>query len=334
MAMQTPMDGFSDLAFFALVAKCGSLAGAAQELGITPPAASKRLAALERRLGVRLMQRTTRRLSLTPEGETYLVDGARVLEDLEQLERTVAGSRAVPQGLLRVSATLGFGRRHIAPALSQFVRLHPEVEVQLHLTDRPVNLVEQGFDLRVHFGDLPDARLTTRLLAHNHRVLCAAPQYLQSAGEPATPHDLSRHACLFIREGDETFGTWHLRSANGTRHETVKVRGRLSSNDGESAIGWALDGHAGGAAGLAPAAGRHPRRLRHAQPPGGQDAGADRLSGGAIRAAPGGQPGHHSALLALIRSPRTTAPRNPRTPAPAPPAGAAAGRPRRCRHPA
>jgi LysR family transcriptional regulator, transcriptional activator for dmlA len=238
-----PMDGFSDLAFFALVAKCGSLAGAAQELGITPPAASKRLAALERRLGVRLMQRTTRRLSLTPEGETYLVDGARVLEDLEQLERTVAGSRAVPQGLLRVSATLGFGRRHIAPALSQFVRLHPEVEVQLHLTDRPVNLVEQGFDLRVHFGDLPDARLTTRLLAHNHRVLCAAPQYLREAGEPTTPHDLSRHACLFIREGDETFGTWHLTSANGTRHETVKVRGRLSSNDGESAIGWALDGH-------------------------------------------------------------------------------------------
>ena len=235
------MDGFSDLAFFALVAKCGSLAGAAQEMGITPPAASKRLAALERRLGVRLMHRTTRRLSLTPEGETYLVDGARVLEDLEQLERTVAGSRAVPQGLLRVSATLGFGRRHIAPALSRFVRLHPEVEVQLHLTDRPVNLVEQGFDLRVHFGDLPDARLTTRLLAHNHRVLCAAPQYLQGAGEPAMPRDLSRHACLFIREGDETFGTWHL--TNGARHEAVKVRGRLSSNDGESAIGWALDGH-------------------------------------------------------------------------------------------
>lgn len=235
------MDGFSDLAFFALVVKRGSLAAAAQELGVTPPAASKRLAAIERRLGVRLMQRTTRRLSLTPEGETYLVDGARVLEELEQLERTVAGGRAAPRGLLRVSATLGFGRRRVAPLLSHFVRLHPEVEVQLHLSDRPVNLVEQGLDLRVHFGDLPDVRLSTRLLAPNRRLLCAAPAYLQRAGQPATPQELARHACLFIREGDETFGTWHLR--NGARQETVKVRGTLSSNDGESALGWALDGH-------------------------------------------------------------------------------------------
>ncbi|MFZ2989489.1 LysR family transcriptional regulator [Ideonella sp.] len=235
------MDGFSDLAFFALVVKRGSLAAAAQELGVTPPAASKRLAAIERRLGVRLMQRTTRRLSLTPEGETYLVDGARVLEELEQLERTVAGGRAAPRGLLRVSATLGFGRRQVAPLLSRFVRLHPEVEVQLHLSDRPVNLVEQGLDLRVHFGDLPDVRLSTRLLAPNRRLLCAAPAYLQRAGQPATPQELARHACLFIREGDETFGTWHLR--HGARHETVKVRGTLSSNDGESALGWALDGH-------------------------------------------------------------------------------------------
>ena len=235
------MDGFSDLAFFALVVRRGSLAAAAQEMGLTPPAASKRLAALERRLGVRLMQRTTRRLSLTPEGETYLNEGARVLEDLEQLERTVAGGRATPRGLLRVSATLGFGRRRVAPALSRFVRLHPEVEVQLHLSDRPVNLVEQGFDLQLRFGELPDARLTARLLACNQRVLCAAPAYLRQAGEPLAPRELARHRCLFIRESDEAFGTWHLR--HGSKLETVKVRGVLSSNDGESALGWALDGH-------------------------------------------------------------------------------------------
>lgn len=235
------MNGFSDLAFFSLVVKSGSLAAAAQQMGITPPAASKRLAALERRLGVQLMQRTTRRFSLTAEGETYLVDGARVLEDLEQLERTVAGGRATPRGLLRVSATLGFGRRHVAPALSRFVRVYPDIEVQLLLSDRPVNLVEQGFDLVVRFGELPDARLTARLLARNRRVLCAAPAYLERAGEPVSPHELARHACIFIREGDETFGTWHLKS--GPRQETVKVRGTLSSNDGESALGWALDGH-------------------------------------------------------------------------------------------
>lgn len=235
------MDAFSDLAFFALLHKHGSLAAAAQQLGVTPPAVSKRLAAVERRLGVRLLQRTTRRISLTPEGETYLVEGARVLEDLETLERTVAGSRAVPKGLLRVCATLGFGRKHAAPALSKFARSYPDVEVQLHLTDRPVNLVEQGFDVQLRLGELPDARLTARLLARNRRVLCAAPAYLRRAGEPASPRELAQHACLFIRESEETFGTWHLRA--GARTETVKVRGPLASNDGECVMGWALDGH-------------------------------------------------------------------------------------------
>lgn len=235
------MDAFSDLAFFTLLAKHGSLAAAAQQIGVTPPAVSKRLAALERRLGVRLLQRTTRRISLTPEGETYLVDGARVLDELEALERSVSGSRAVPQGLLRVSASLGFGRHHVAPALSRFASKFPAVEVQLQLTDRPVNLVEQGFDVQVRFGELPDARLTARLLARNRRVLCAAPAYLRRAGQPASPRELSRHACLFIRENEETFGTWHLQS--GARTETVKVRGPLAANDGECVLHWALDGH-------------------------------------------------------------------------------------------
>ncbi|WP_349742820.1 LysR family transcriptional regulator [Roseateles cavernae] len=235
------MDGFSDLAFFSLLMRHGSLAAAAQQLGITPPAVSKRLAALERRLGVRLLHRTTRRISLTPEGETYLVDGARVLAELDALERTVAGSRAAPMGLLRVSATLGFGRRHIVPALSVFAREFPEVEAQLHLSDRPVNLVEQGFDMQIRFGELPDARLTARLLARNRRLLCAAPAYLQRAGMPATPRELAQHACIFLRERDETFGTWHM--SQGARQETIKVRGPLSSNDGESTLAWALDGH-------------------------------------------------------------------------------------------
>ncbi len=235
------MDAFSDLTFFSHVVKQGSLAAAAQEMGVTPSTVSKRLAALELRLGVRLLHRTTRRISLTPEGETYLVEGARVLAELEALERTVAGSRAQPKGLLRVSGTLGFGRRHLAPALSAFAKRYPEVEVQLHLSDRPVNLVELGFDLQVRFGDLPDARLTARRLAANRRLLLASPAYLGRAGEPATPRDLAQHACIFIREGDEIFGTWHL--SNGARQETVKVRGPLSTNDGETALAWALEGH-------------------------------------------------------------------------------------------
>lgn len=234
------MDGFSDLAFFALLMREGSLAAAAQQLGVTPPAVSKRLAVLERRLGVRLLQRTTRRISLTPEGETYLGEGARVLAELEALERLVAGAKAQPQGLLRLSATLGFGRRQLAPLLSRFARAHPQVELQLQLSDRPVNLVEQGFDVQIRFGEPPDARLTARLLALNRRLLCAAPDYLAEAGVPQSPRELARHRCLFIRESDETFGSWHLRQGN--RLETVKVRGPLSCNDGETALGWALDG--------------------------------------------------------------------------------------------
>lgn len=235
------MDTFSNLTFFTLLIKSGTLAAAAQEIGITPPSVSKRLAALEQRLGVRLLHRTTRRISLTPEGEIYMSEGARVLADMDALERRVAGAKAVPRGQIKLSATLGFGRRHIAPALSQFVRAFPEVEVQLSLTDRPVNLVEQGFDASIHLGELPDARLTARLLAPNRRLLCAAPSYLERVRAPAQPSELQRHPCLFIRESDDTFGTWHLRS--GSRLESVKVRGPLSSNDGDCALSWALDGH-------------------------------------------------------------------------------------------
>lgn len=234
-------DRFSDLAFFATVMRCGSLATAAQEMGVTAPAVSKRLAALEERLGVRLLQRTTRRMSLTPEGERYWVDGAAVLAELESLERSIAGSRATPQGLLRVSATLGFGRKYIAPAIARFAQTHPAVELQLHLSDKPVNLVEQRFDLAIRFGELPDARITARLLARNTRMLCAAPAYLRREGIPLTPRELITHRCIFIREGDETFGTWNLN--NGAKQESVKVRGALSTNDGESALGWAIEGH-------------------------------------------------------------------------------------------
>lgn len=235
------MDAFSDLAFFSLVVKRGSLAAAAQELGVTPPSVSKRLAALEARLRVRLLNRTTRRISLTPEGETYLAEGERIITDLESLEQRISGGDIIPKGLLKISATFGFGRRHITPELSSFARKYPEVEVQLHLTDRPVNLVEQGFDAVIRFGELPDARLTARKLADNRRLICAAPAYLRQHGAPSTPRELQKHRCILLRESDEIYGSWHFRS--GARQETVKVRGPLSANDGECALSWALDGH-------------------------------------------------------------------------------------------
>jgi LysR family transcriptional regulator, transcriptional activator for dmlA len=235
------MDPVSDLSFFVLLARVGNLSAAAQQLGVTPPTVSKRLAAMERRLGVRLLNRTTRRVSLSAEGEAYLAEGSRLLGDLQVLEQTIAGSQASPRGLLRVHGTLGFGRRHLAPALSAFARQHAEIEVQLTLDERPVDLVAQGLDLAVTLGELPDVRLTTRRLALNRRLLCASPRYLRSAGEPSRPGELTRHQCIVLRESDETFGAWQLR--HGSRQETVKVRGRLATNDGDVALQWALDGH-------------------------------------------------------------------------------------------
>ncbi|CAM3371972.1 LysR family transcriptional regulator [Bordetella sputigena] len=235
------MDSLSELAFFALLARHGNLSATARELGLTPAAVSTRLAKLEQRLGVRLLNRTTRRASVTEEGERYLAEGTRILGDLDALERRIAGSRVQPRGLLRVNATFGFGRRHIVPAVADFVRRYPEVEVQMHLTDRPLPLRDQGYDVGIRFGDLPDARLTARRIAGNRRLLCAAPAYLEAHGTPQSPRELQQHACLVVRENDAAYGTWHLRA--GQRTETVKVRGPLSSNDGESVLQWALAGH-------------------------------------------------------------------------------------------
>lgn len=234
-------DGISDLEFFVLLAGAGSLTAAAQQLGVTSPTVSKRLAALERRLGVRLMNRTTRRVGLTSEGEAYLTDGSRLLDELHLLEQKVAGARAVPRGLLRVHATLGFGRHHIAPAVSEFLHKYPDVEVQLHLGDRPLQMVEHGFDVAIRIGEIPDSQLTMRTIARNRRLLCAAPAYLRKAGKPKRPADLQTHRCIVIRESDETYGTWHLHQ--GVKNETVKVRGSVSTNDGECAMRMALDGH-------------------------------------------------------------------------------------------
>jgi LysR family transcriptional regulator, transcriptional activator for dmlA len=233
------MDAFSDLNLFALVARNRNLAAAARELGVTPPAVSKRLAQLEQRLGVRLVNRTTRRLALTPEGELYLANGSRILDELSELEQLVTRSRGEPAGLLRVNASFGFGRTHIAPAVSAFVERFPSMKIQLQLTERPLSLQEEGFDLGIRFGDVPDARINARLLLKNRRIVCASPAYLKQHGKPSAPHDLTRHACIVLRENDSAYGTWHF--SRGKRVETVKVDGALSSNDGSTVLRWAHD---------------------------------------------------------------------------------------------
>lgn len=231
----------SDLGFFSLLARQPSLAAAAQALGVTPPAVSRRLAALEKRLGVRLLNRTTRRLSLTPEGESYLEDGEQILRDIERLERSLTESRDTPRGLLRINASFGFGRRHLGPLISDFVRLYPEVDVVLHLSDRALDLTEHALDIGIRFGPPPDARILARQIAANRRLLCAAPAYLAARGTPAEPRELPNHSCIVIRENNAAFNNWQL--SDGKQQVMVKVRSPLAVNHGEIAVDWALAGH-------------------------------------------------------------------------------------------
>jgi DNA-binding transcriptional LysR family regulator len=235
----------ADLGFFSTLASVGSLSAAARELGITTPAVSKHLALMESRLGVSLVNRTTRRMSLTPEGELYLEHARRILGEINDMEELLGVSKATPKGLLRVNATLGFGRSHVAPLISRFVRKHPQVEVQLQLSVNPPPLTDDSFDVCIRFGAPPDARVIARHIAPNRRLLCASPIYLAKYGTPKVPSDLVKHNCIGIRQGEEAYGVWRLASGRGRNASTeaIKTRGNLTTNDGEIAVNWALDGH-------------------------------------------------------------------------------------------
>jgi DNA-binding transcriptional LysR family regulator len=230
-----------DLIFFREIVKQGSLSAAAREMGVTPASISKRLSKLEAELGVPLVLRTTRRLTLTDEGELFHANAIRLLSELEDMERLISANRAAPKGLLRVNAPLGFGRTYITPLVSRFVRKYPDVEVQLQLSDHPLSLVDENFDIGIRFGEIPDARLVARRIASNRRLVCAAPAYLKKHGVPHVPHDLVQHNCIVLRQNESAYGAW--RFTRGKQSETVKVRGTLSSNDGEVCLNWVLDGH-------------------------------------------------------------------------------------------
>lgn len=231
---------FAELEFFVLLNRLGSLSAAARSLNITPPAATMRLASMEKRIGARLLNRSTRKISLTPEGELYLQQASRLIEELRELDEIVSGNRRDPRGLLRVNVPLGFGRTVIAPLVSIFAGRFPDVEVQLEVTDRPIDLIAQGFDLAIRFGELPDNRLNARRIMSNRRFICASPTYLEKYGTPKAIADLTKHRCIVHRQNDEAYGVWKF-LIDG-RSEIVKVHGTLSSNDGDIVQGWALDG--------------------------------------------------------------------------------------------
>src|SRR6218665_2157879 len=235
----------TDLGFFSALAAAGSLSAAGRELGITTSAMSKHLSQMEARLRVNLVVRSTRRMSLTPEGELYLEHARGILADIESMGELLGVSRALPEGLLRVNATLGFGRSHVAPMISKFAHKYLEVEVQLQPSVNPPPLTDDAFDVCVRFGAPPDSRVIARRLVANRRLLCAAPAYLAKHGTPKVPDDLTRHNCIGIHQGEEAHGRWRLSKGQGKSGTTqaVKTRGTLTTNDGEIAVNWTLEGH-------------------------------------------------------------------------------------------
>lgn len=289
-------DTASEMAFFVLVARLGSLAAAARALDLTPPAATKRLAQMEARLGVRLVNRTTRRISLTGEGETYLMHATRILADIRAMEDELAGAGGTLRGLLRVNATLGFGRTAIAPLLSAFAKQHPQVEVQMEVTDRPVDLAEQGFDLAIRFGAPPDQRLVARRVMSNRRFLCATPQYLEQHGRPCrsplhpAPAERRRlrHLAFYARGAErDRQGAWRTVQQR-RRHRTGLGAGRARHTDPlgvgfGQVCGKRTAAHC--AAAVHAAGGGSFRGVSRAGQPGGADAGVHRLSGRSLRRA-------------------------------------------------
>lgn len=237
----------ADLGFFIALANAGSLSAAAREQGISTAAVSRHLGLMESRLGLALVNRTTRRMGLTPEGEVYLDYARKIMGDIQGLENQLLGATAAPQGLLRVNATLGFGRSHIAPLISQFTKSHPKVDVQLQLSVNPPPSGDDTFDICFRFGNPPDSRSIARFIAANKRVVVASPTYIKKFGTPKTPEDLTKHNCIGIRQGDEAYGLWRFTTSKGKTKESqtynIKIRGNLTTNDGGVALNWALDGH-------------------------------------------------------------------------------------------
>ena len=231
-----------DLRVFITVVRKSSFVAAAQSLGVSPAYISKRMRVLEATLGAPVLYRTTRRVTVTQEGERIFQWAQRVLDDMEHLLQEVQQTRRAPSGLLRVSSSFGFGRNVVAPALSQLAARYPQLQLRLEVLDRLVDVAAEGFDLDVRVGDAIAPHLIARRLASNHRLLCAAPSYLaRRGGGPRHVEELAAHDCLVIKERDHPLGVWKL--CSGAQECTVKVTGPLSTNHGEMAVQWALDGH-------------------------------------------------------------------------------------------
>ncbi|HEY1230569.1 MAG TPA: LysR family transcriptional regulator [Ramlibacter sp.] len=233
------MDKFQEMRVFAAVVDAGSFVGAADGLGMSKAAVSRYVSDLEQRLGVRLMHRTTRKLSLTQEGEVFLARCREILASIEASEDELSTRTGGASGVLKVSVPVSFGIKHLAPLWSEFLEAHPRVSLDVQLADRVVDLVEEGFDLAVRIARLPDSSLVSRKLASTRLVLCASPDYLARRGTPGHPSELAQHEVVgysLLAMGDQ----WQFTGPEGP--VTVKVRPRLWTNNGDTCIAATLRG--------------------------------------------------------------------------------------------
>lgn len=221
------MNELTDMEIFARVVSAGGMSAAGREMGLSPAVISKRIRRLEERLGARLLQRTTRQITLTEEGHGYYERVLGILASIEDAESFVARSNEIPNGTLRITAPTSFGRMHVAPHLGRFAEANPAVRISLMLSDEFVDIVGEGYDLAIRIAALESSSLIARRLAPSHRVICAAPSYLARCGEPQTLPDLARHDCLFATHQD----VWQLEGPEG--HVAQRVSGTLQTNSSE-----------------------------------------------------------------------------------------------------
>jgi len=231
-------DSLYEMSVFSKVVASGSLSAAARDLGVSTAVVSRRLASLEARLGVRLVNRTTRRLALTDEGASYLDACTRILGEIEDADAAAAARRIEPQGVLKVALPASFGHKHIAPLIPPFAARFPKIQLALSLSDRIVNVIEEGYDLAIRIGELEDSSLAARKLAPNRRVVCASPGYLKTHEAPRTPDDLQRHNCLTTTE---LHMNWEYKGPDGKRG-TVRVTGHYACDNWEVLREWAMAG--------------------------------------------------------------------------------------------
>jgi DNA-binding transcriptional LysR family regulator len=234
------MDKLKQIESFASVATRGSLTAAANAEGVAPAVIGRRIDALEERLGVKLLVRTTRRITLTHEGSAFLDDCQRLLVDLANAEASVSAGGVKASGYLRITAPAGFGRRHVAPMVPKYLAQHPDVRISLNLSDRVVDIVNEGYDCAVRVGDLPDSSLVSLRLADNRRLCVAAPSYLKRAGTPKSPADLQRHECLTLSSDASQTRGWAFSVDGVVTH--LRPSGRLDCSDGQVLHDWCVQG--------------------------------------------------------------------------------------------